>query len=123
MCGKVNTSELTCTLRVGIRREQSFWGIGVSELLHRIEEEHSLRAAAQKMNMSYTKAWRIVHEAELGLGFALIECVSGGTKGGGSVVTQKGKALLRAYDALLCTIDEVLQKEFDAQIRPLIQPL
>lgn len=123
MCGRVKTgetAELTCTLRVSLCRERSFWGPGVSSLLHRIEEEHSLRAAAQKMNLSYTKAWRIVHEAEVGLGFALIESVNGGAKGGGSIVTQKGKALLGVYDDLIRTVEEVLQREFHTKIKPLI---
>lgn len=123
MCGKIKNEKLTCTLRVCFQREQSFLGPGVSQLLHNIEEEHSLRAAAQRMHISYTKAWRIVHEAEIGLGFALIESINGGTKGGGSVVTQEGKALLHAYDALVCTVNSVLQQEFETHIQPLIQSL
>lgn len=119
MCGKMMPDAPHCTLRVELRGKQAFWGAGVATLLHEIQAKHSLRAAAQGMNISYTKAWKIVHEAEQGLGFALLESVTGGTQGGGSRVTDEGRALLEAYDMVVCTVDEVLQDEFNKHIKPL----
>lgn len=50
---------------------ERFFGEGPCRLLHRIEETGSLRAAAQAMGLSYSKALRMVKRAEKELGFAL----------------------------------------------------
>ena len=49
---------------------ERFFGEGPCRLLHRIEETGSLRAAAQAMGLSYSKALRMVKRAEKELGFA-----------------------------------------------------
>ena len=36
------------------------FGPGVAQLLHHVQEFHSLRSAAKAMNMAYSKAWTIV---------------------------------------------------------------
>ena len=43
---------------------ERFFGEGPCRLLHRIEETGSLRAAAQAMGLSYSKALRMVKRAE-----------------------------------------------------------
>lgn len=107
-------------MHISLRRERSFWGPGVAQLLHGIAEKHSLRAAAQQMDMSYSKAWKIIHEAEKGLRFKLIEASAGGMQGGGSRLTPKGEALLRAYEQMSDELKRTAQQEFEARIRPLL---
>lgn len=119
MCSEVKMGEITCTLRVRLRRERSFWGPGVANILREIETGNSLRAAAQKMHMSYSKAWRVVHAAEVELGFSLIETYNGGNHGGGSMITAEGKKLLEAYDTVVRAVDAQLQKEFNTHLFPL----
>ena len=41
-------------------------------------------AAAASMEMAYSKAWRIIHEAEEGFGFRLLDSTIGGRHGGGA---------------------------------------
>ena len=65
--------------------DEKFFGEGPCRLLHAIEQTGSLRAAAQSMQMAYTKALGLVRHAEQVLGFALTERKIGG-KGGGVVV-------------------------------------
>jgi len=60
---------------------ERFFGEGPCRLLHAIEQTGSLRAAAQSMQMAYTKALGLVRHAEQVLGFALTERKIGG-KGG-----------------------------------------
>ena len=48
-----------------------FFGEGPRQLLHAIDETGSLRSAALSMNMAYTKALRIIRDAETTLGFPL----------------------------------------------------
>ena len=55
--------ELKLTPRF-LQNGQRFFGPGVAELLERVREHRSLRAAAASMEMAYSKAWRIIHEAE-----------------------------------------------------------
>ena len=50
---------------------ERFFGEGPCRLLHAIEQTGSLRAAAQSMQMAYTKALGLVRHAEQVLGFAL----------------------------------------------------
>ena len=76
-----------------------FFGEGPARLLHGIEEKGSLRSAAISMDMAYTKALRILKNAEAALGFPLTTRTTGGKDGGGSRLTTEGKAWLAKYEA------------------------
>ena len=77
---------------------ERFFGEGPCRLLHAIEQTGSLRAAAQSMQMAYTKALGLVRHAEHVLGFALTERKIGGKGGGGSVLTDEAKEFLNRYE-------------------------
>ena len=85
-------------LTIRLFREQKCFGPGVAELLRRVDEHCSLRAAAQSMGMAYSKAWTIVKAAENGLGFRLLDTQTGGKRGGGASLTDGARQLLAAYD-------------------------
>ena len=78
---------------------QRFFGDGPCRLLHLVEETGSLRKAAEEMGMAYTKALKLVRQAEAAVGAPLTERVIGGVKGGGSRVTDAGKELMARYEA------------------------
>lgn len=78
---------------------EKFFGEGPARLMHAIEETGSLRAAAISMNMAYTKALKLIRNAEAALGFSLIHRQTGGKDGGGSTLTQEGKEWLCRYEA------------------------
>lgn len=80
-------------------REDKLFGPGVAQLLEGVEQLGSLRRSAARMEMSYNKAWGVVHGCEEQLGFALLERRIGGAGGGGAVLTEKGKTLLTRYRA------------------------
>ncbi|MBR5870583.1 MAG: LysR family transcriptional regulator [Clostridia bacterium] len=75
-----------------------FFGEGPCRLMRAIEETGSLRGAAQSMGMAYTKALKLISNAEKALGFRLTERVTGGKDGGGSSITPKGKEWLIRYE-------------------------
>ena len=56
---------------------ERFFGEGPYRLLLGVEQTQSLRASAQRMGMAYTKAFRIIKNAEAHLGFPLLEHFSG----------------------------------------------
>jgi len=78
---------------------EKFFGEGPARLLHAVEETGSLRAAAKSMDMAYTKALRILKNAEAALGFPLTDRAAGGKDGGGSRMTSEGKEWLTRYEA------------------------
>ncbi len=75
------------------------FGPGPAELLVRTRETGSLHAAAAEMGMAYSKATRIIHAAEEGLGYPLLERRRGGAAGGGSALTYDAELLLARYGA------------------------
>ena len=78
---------------------EKFFGDGPAMLLRAIEEKGSLRGAAMSMNMAYTKALKMLKNAEDALGYPLTERTTGGKDGGGSLLTPKGKEWLERYEA------------------------
>lgn len=90
------------TLHTGER----FFGPGVCELLECIRETGSIQAAAAQMEMSYTKAWRILNRAEREMGVSLITRVSGGKKGGSSTLTEAGERAVRDFREMEARLSE-----------------
>lgn len=78
---------------------KKFFGEGPFRLLRAVEETGSLRSAAASMDMAYTKALRLLKNAEAALGFPLTVRLTGGKDGGGSVLTPQGKEWLRQYES------------------------
>lgn len=78
---------------------EKFFGEGPCRLLRLVEETGSLRCAAASMEMAYSKALKLIKQAEFALGFPLTQRSVGGKDGGGSTLTPKGKAFLAQYEA------------------------
>ena len=91
-------NDLHTELTVRIFTDRKCFGPGVAELLRRVRELHSLRAAAMSMNMAYSKAWTVLRSAQEGLGVKLLRSSTGGKNGGGAVLTEEGERLLAAYE-------------------------
>lgn len=88
-------TKITLTDDNGIK----FFGEGPCRLLHSVEKTGSLRSAAMEMEMAYSKASKILKQAESALGFSLTSRSAGGKDGGGSILTPEGKQLLAQYEA------------------------
>ncbi len=76
-----------------------FFGEGPFRLLRSVEKTGSLRSAAMEMEMAYSKASKLLKQAEANLGFPLTTRSTGGKDGGGSVLTPEGKRWLSQYEA------------------------
>ncbi|HAF31079.1 MAG TPA: hypothetical protein DCG75_18740 [Bacteroidales bacterium] len=87
---------------------ESILGNGKFELIDGIDQLGSLKAAADKLGISYRKAWGMIRDAEEKLGFCLTEKHRGGQHGGNSVLTPEGKELIEAYKELLLEFDDAI---------------
>ncbi len=90
--------ELRVVISSRIFTDQKCFGPGVAQLLKKVDELHSLRAAAMSMSMAYSKAWTVIRGAEEGLGLKLLTSTAGGKHGGGAELTDEARRMLRAYD-------------------------
>ena len=91
--------ELRVVISSRIFTDQKCFGPGVAQLLKKVAELHSLRAAAMSMSMAYSKAWTVIRGAEEGLGFKLLTSTAGGKHGGGAELTDEARQMIAAYDA------------------------
>ena len=72
-------------------------GEGSASLLDAIDKLGSISQASKKVHISYKKAWKIIKDIEMFTGETLIISKKGGTHGGGTTLTDVGKALLSEY--------------------------
>ncbi len=87
--------------RIWIERDgRSFLGHGKILLLKKIEEKNSINAAAKELSISYKKAWEMMNSInESGTEPATIK-KTGGRNGGGTMVTDYGKKLIKQFEEL-----------------------
>jgi molybdate transport system regulatory protein len=86
------------------------FGEGPYELLKRVEKTNSLHEAAHQMDMSYSKAWKLIQSMEKRLGFSLLDKKVGGLSGGGSQVTSKAKDFMNRYGRFHKDVEKALEK-------------
>lgn len=67
------------------------------ELLKAIDQSGSLNRAAKQVGLSYKGAWQIIERANNGAPKMLVSTAIGGTKGGGTYLTDAGHALVDLF--------------------------
>lgn len=103
---------IDCKVRVILRREKSFYGPGVEELLIYVRRCGSLRKAAEMAGIPYSKAWKIIRDAERGFGFPLLYCEQGGADGGGSRLSPEAIEVMEGYGRIVKAVTESLNESF-----------
>ncbi len=76
---------------------ENFLGNGRIELLEKIEQTGSINAAAKAMKMSYKAAWERINQMNTLAEHPIIERVTGGRGGGGTVLTPHAHELIATY--------------------------
>ena len=103
--------KLKPSIRLGIENPESnsnsVFGRGIADLCLGVRETGSLNAAAKRMGMAYSKAWRIIKETEAALGVQLLD--RDGAHG--STLTEEGNKILDSYEALNSRIASIAEKE------------
>ncbi|MGZ4957193.1 MAG: TOBE domain-containing protein [Methylobacter sp.] len=69
-------------------------------LLRAIDQSGSINQAAKQVGLSYKGAWQIIERANNGSPKTLVSTATGGSKGGGTCLTEAGRSLLTLFTDL-----------------------
>ena len=87
-------------------REKVFFDEKIAMLLTLVEETGSVRAACQRMQISYSTGWNIIRRLESQLHYPLILRSQGGAGGSASHLTEEGKQFLNRYNCFQSELRE-----------------
>ena len=87
-------------LRLCLARSDVFFDEDLEALLREIDECHSMNMACSNLNMAYSRGWKMIKKAEEKLGCSLIAKQTGGSRGGGSALTEDGRKHLENYEKI-----------------------
>ena len=113
---------MKATLKLWLDQDGKAFGDGPYELLKGIETTGSLHKAAAQMEMSYSKAWKLLRMIEQRLRFQLLEREVGGRLGGGSRITPRAKELMSCYAVFREEAQEAVNRIFQKRFRPFKYP-
>lgn len=95
-------------LRFWIKKEnRNFLGKGKIELLENIKTTGSISKAAKNMKMSYKAAWDDIDSMNHLSENILVQSVSGGKGGGGTILTPDGERVLDVFKRLDKVMDNI----------------
>lgn len=94
-----NSQLVRPVISVSLNKEKPFFDSKIAMLLMLIDETKSVRAAGQRMQLSYSSCWNMIRTLESQLNYTLIERTQGGAGGSTSVLTDRGKEFLERYNA------------------------
>ncbi len=91
-------------------------GDGKWIILKAIDETGSLKAACDKLGLTYRRTWNDLKEIERALGLPILESTRGGAEGGSMKLTPDGKKLVAAFDHFHNEVDSLIQKHFQSML-------
>ncbi len=112
----MNTA-LSAYVSVKIKKDATIFGPGTARLLRAIDCFSSVRNAAKSMDLSYSKAWKMINTTEEELQMPLVERRHGGKDGGSASLSHYGKNLLEKYERFNGDIQLYANKVFEQYFR------
>ncbi len=107
-----NSTLMRAETKVFLSNVRTFCGPGTVTLLKQVDSLGSVSEACAKTGISYSKAWKLIRNAERELGFPVVSRMAGGRNGGESQVTEEGRRMIELYEILEKRVSEAAQKEF-----------
>ena len=107
-----NAMKIRSKIWVEVEGEPVF-GRGRRFLLEAVDRHGSINQAARMVNISYKKAWSHIKTMEERLGIKLVECRTGGKRGGGACLTKEARDFLMRYESLEQGINEFVDARFE----------
>jgi len=93
-------------------QQELIFGKGKTEILELIEREGSIARAAEKMGLSYRKAWSHIKILQNQIDEDLVISIRGGGGSGGSQLTPKALELMAKYRMLQDDIEKFANQRF-----------
>ena len=88
---------MNCSVKLVVGKDKPSIGPGLVALLEEIADSSSVMEACSRMEISYSKAWKLIRQAEESLGQKLVLRKSGGSKGGAAELTDSAKDFIRKF--------------------------
>ncbi|MDD4886499.1 MAG: LysR family transcriptional regulator [Thiomonas sp.] len=88
-------------------------GPGKAALLEALERTGSISAAGRELNMSYRRAWLLIHSVNQAYKQPLVEASKGGAGGGGAILTPLGREVLSIYRRMERKALRAIQPDLD----------
>lgn len=110
-----NSQLVRPVVTVSLNKEKLFIDGNIAMLLTLVDETKSVRAAGQRMQLSYSTCWNMIRTLEGQLNCTLIERTQGGAGGSQSRLTQRARTLLErfaAYERRVREDAETLYEEY-----------
>lgn len=98
------------TIRVDFENGASL-GPGKIRLLEEVEKTGSIRSAAEALDMSFRQAWLLLKAIEEMFEQPVIATQRGGSRGGGSALTELGRTVVASYRRLESASVEAAQRD------------
>jgi len=108
-----NSQLVRPVVSISLAKEKPFFDSRCAMLLMLIDETKSVRAAGQRMQLSYSSCWNTIRTLESQLNYTLIERSQGGAGGSTSVLTARGKELLERYLSYEKVLKEQANRMYD----------
>jgi molybdate transport system regulatory protein len=99
-------------IRITLEKKEVFFGPGTLQLLQSIDETSSVQVACERMGLSYSKAWKMLENLDGQLGFKVVVRQQGGSHGGRSRISARGRVLMNRYLAFVAACQEEMQRLF-----------
>ena len=112
-----NEHKLHTVIKLRFANNEAFFGPGIAGLFREIDNCGNVREACEKCGFSYSKAWKIIRRCEEEFGYPIVNRQAGGSSGGKASVTEKGHALLAAYDELLSELEAAAADRFSEIVK------
>ena len=103
--------------KVIIGHNDSEFGPGTIRLLTEIDRCGSVRHAAEAMEVSYGKTWKMIRDIEDAVGESVVERQQGGPNGGSARITEAGYDLIKRYNLLANDIKAYAKKRFEEEFK------
>ena len=108
------------TLRV-LAQDFPTMGPGKAAIIEAIERSGSISGAAREMEMSYRRAWQLVEAINSSFTEPLVHTATGGKQGGGAVVSDLGREVVRRFREMEIKASHAIAAEI-ADFSKLLKP-
>ena len=114
-----NSQLIRPEISVALSKEKPFFDSRIATLLTLIDETSSVRAAGQRMQLSYSSCWNIIRRLEEQLSYSRVERNQGGSGGSRSLLTEKGKLLIERYNSYTKLLSSYAEELYEEQFKGL----